>query len=445
MLLFYYFLVFQISKRKNSRTMKMEKVILRLLIFLLKYTILVDAACPKQLCECDEVVKQTVCIGVSNSSALAEVSKNLDNKTETLLFIGNRLKAFDVPFNLPNLLKLDLTDNLLSTFPVGLSEMFPSLKVLILNDNIISTLSPSDFRGLEQVDKLSLEKNKLTKIDSGTFRTLNGLNQLLLSDNQITTLSPDAFEGLSNLVNLNLDHNKLSNLPSKIFDYFVKKYIRISLVRNLLNTIPNSLFEKLSNFKIFDATSNLITKVGNKAFNGITAEMISLGNNSIKSIIPDSFLNSSIVLMHLDRNPLFCPCELSKVTDFVKILVANCTNVPVKLSVTSQFEELLCTICDKVDCHNNGVCLSNGKVNYTCECTDSYSGINCEILNQRKEEGLSTAAIVGIVLGVVFIILVLLAAFFYCQSENQQHREKNQHREKDQHGEMKPLKNQEQV
>ena len=387
-----------------------------LILFCLSMVVLhTNAVCPKS-CTCDSVAKSIVCNSVNSSSLLEEVAKNVEKDTEKLILSRDGLTSFDAQFDLKKLTILDLTGNLLMNIPSGLPQMFPSLRTLLLDENLIETLRPKEFIGLENITKLSLKGNKLTKIESGTFQILKELSQLYLSNNQISLLSSGSFNGLTSMLNLELEKNKISVLPSGIFDTFKSYKIRIILTWNLLTEIPNGLFETLLKFETFDASHNQVVKLGDKAFNGITAQIIGLQNNSISKLNPGSFFNSSIDTLALDLNPLICDCDLRKLAGYVKTVnYAQCSNVPTRLSNTSHFENDLCTQCDFIVCHHQGVCTPIGKSDYNCECTKLYSGKNCKIY---ENDGISPAVIVGIVLAVVFIILVLLVLFFRCRGGN---------------------------
>ena len=321
-----------------------------------------------------------------------------------LSFKGNGLTSFNSQFYLENLIKLDLTGNLLTRVPFNLSKQFPSLRILLLDDNLIETLSAGDFIGMKYLIKLSLTNNKLSTIGDGTFIHMSKLRQLILSDNQISSLSSGCLQGIKSLETLTFDKNKISVLPSNIFDSFQNSgNMAISLSFNLLTEIPNGLFSKMTNFEHFQALNNLITKIGATAFNNITASQINLHNNSISNLKPNFFAASSIFNIILDLNPLFCECELRMSAEYVQMLTATCANMPsVTLSTTTAIAGQVCNQCQLNNtCLNGGICIPIEKTNLSCSCINDYTGRFCE--NKRDQSDLTSVEIAGIVVGVLFL------------------------------------------
>ena len=376
--------------------------------------------CPTQ-CTCDKTANEASCNSINSTSVLEEIIKNLDNNTDVLSFSGNGLTSFDFQIYLEKLTKLDLEGNLLKSVPSDLAKKFPSLKVLLLNDNLIEAVSSDEFLDLKNVVKLNLARNRLSTIGDETFIHMPNLRQLLLTDNQISSLSSDCFKGMKSLVKLSLDKNKISVLPSGIFVNFRNSgTMNIYLTSNLLTEIPNGLFAKLTNYEMLEFSYNHITKIGDEAFKNVTATIVSLHNNLISNLNPSSLVKSSIKLMYLNENPIVCKCETKRIAEYVEQLTGKCSNFPsVTLSNTSYIEYIedeVCTQCDYIVCHNKGVCEPIGKSDYKCQCGDMYSGKNCTVV--LDDGGISPAVTVAIVLAGIFVILVLLVLFFCTRNRN---------------------------
>ena len=419
-----------------------------------------DAKCPIY-CKCDMMAFTTDCKSVNSTARLDEVAKNVDSDMEELSFKGNGLTSFDSQFRLEYLIKLDLTGNLLTSVPFNLSKQFPSLRILLLDDNLIETLSAGDFIGMKYLIKLSLTNNKLSTLGDGTFIHMPKLRQLILNDNQISSLSSGCLQGMKSLVKLSLDKNKISVLPSNIFDSFQNfesGTMAIFLSFNLLTEIPNGLFSKMTSFDYFQASDNLITKIGATAFNNVTTQVVSLHNNSISNLKPNFFAGSSIKNMILDLNPLFCDCELRMIAKYVQVLAATCANMPsVTLSTTTAIAGQVCnqcqlnntclnggicipiektnlncscindytgrfceneSVCRSVTCHHQGVCSPIGEHDYQCRCTDDYSGKNCTVFHKRDQSDLSSTEIAGIVVGVLFLGFLIGAVLVLGKKKN---------------------------
>lgn len=415
-----------------------------------------DAKCPT-FCSCDMMAFVTDCHSVNSTARLDQVAENIDIEMEELSFKGNGLTSFDSKFYLKHLTKLDLTGNLLESVPFNLSNQFPSLRTLLLDENLIKGLNVEDFKDLKHVIKLGLTSNRLSTIGDGTFIHMPNLRQLLLTDNQISSVSIGSFKGIKSLVNLQLGKNKISVLPSGIFDNFpnsTSSTMTIQLTSNLLTEIPNGLFDNLASFETFDASNNLITEIGDKSFNNVTASMVSLHNNSISNLKLTAFIGSSIRYMLFDLNPLICECKLRKIAEHFEVLSAKCSNMPsTTLSTATYIASQVCnqcqlnntckndgecipigktglncscvndysgqfcekeSVCRSKDsiCHNHGVCSPVGERDYKCHCSDDYSGKNCNVF-VKQDSGLTSAEIAGIVLGVLFLAFIIAAVYVF--------------------------------
>jgi leucine-rich repeat-containing protein 49 len=108
-----------------------------------------------------------------------------------LTFQHNKISRIDNLVSLPNLLYLDLHDNLIKEIE---NITIPAIKVLMVARNQLTRI-----RGINELAKLEvldLHMNKITKIDG--FGVINSLRVLNLSSNQIVRM-----ENLDMLVQLN--------------------------------------------------------------------------------------------------------------------------------------------------------------------------------------------------------------------------------------------------
>ncbi|XP_077567516.1 leucine-rich repeat-containing G-protein coupled receptor 6 isoform X2 [Stigmatopora nigra] len=107
---------------------------------------------------------------------------------------------------------LTLTQAGLSTLPLDLCELLPSLRVLELSHNKIHHLS--SFFKCSELQEIGLQHNQITRLESSTFQQLSSLKILDLSWNKIEWIHADAFASLHSLVKLDLTENRLSSMPS---------------------------------------------------------------------------------------------------------------------------------------------------------------------------------------------------------------------------------------
>ncbi|XP_078664035.1 uncharacterized protein LOC144907102 [Branchiostoma floridae x Branchiostoma belcheri] len=103
----------------------------------------------------------------------------------------------------------------LSSVPQDLPTTITSLS---LHNNVITTLSQSDFSRYGSLTSLSLNSNQISVINSGAFYNLSRLTALDLQYNQLTSLRSDMFVGLDNLRYLYLHYNNIHSIEAGAFN-----------------------------------------------------------------------------------------------------------------------------------------------------------------------------------------------------------------------------------
>ncbi|XP_064110235.1 relaxin receptor 1-like [Macrobrachium nipponense] len=140
-----------------------------------------------------------------------------------LVLQGNQFNQFDdLLTNVPSLVQLWMSSNLVTLKGRNVSPKADNLQELFLENNIIRALTISSLEGLSGLIALYLRDNTITSIDPGAFRDQTSLVDLELNNNRIRSLSIDAFLGLESLKSLSLQGNPLmtvadttiKNLPS---------------------------------------------------------------------------------------------------------------------------------------------------------------------------------------------------------------------------------------
>lgn len=136
----------------------------------------------------------------------------------------NTLHILDVSFNprfnytnliLPSSIRsLNLTQTGLQLIPTPLFQFLPSLEILVLNKNNLTSISRNAFKGLKRLKILEIMENKmLERIDGSAFQDTRSLTSINISHNQdLYHLDPEIVSHLENLVDLNLERNRFYNL-----------------------------------------------------------------------------------------------------------------------------------------------------------------------------------------------------------------------------------------
>lgn len=123
---------------------------------------------------------------------------------------------------LTGLRELSLSNNRLTSLPVGLFQGLEGLEQLRIGNNQLTSLPAGLFQGLGALQLLYLHDNQLTSLPEGLFQGLGALHLLYLHSNQLTSLPEGLFQGLGDLRTLFINNNLLSSLPSRLFHGLAK-------------------------------------------------------------------------------------------------------------------------------------------------------------------------------------------------------------------------------
>lgn len=120
----------------------------------------------------------------------------------------------------PHLRDLNLSNNLLWVLPIHLSTKCPVLEKLDFTSNRIVAVphdlfSPHGFHPTLRV--LELDNNRISTIESGAFQELPALEELYIPRNKLHILPKNIFANLVALQTLILTHNNLGNQDQYVF------------------------------------------------------------------------------------------------------------------------------------------------------------------------------------------------------------------------------------
>ncbi|ESO00781.1 hypothetical protein HELRODRAFT_82466, partial [Helobdella robusta] len=178
---------------------------------------------------------------------------------------------------------------------ISFNSYLPNLAKLYLTNNLITSISQHSFRALDNLRYINLNANNISFVHMKSFEGLKKLSYLILSDNPI-----EIFDGVSTtssnlnccsyLTALSLSGNLISDIPQFIFDK-LSKLETLELNFNKLKIIREGSFRGLHNLKSLYMSNNDIYAIENNAF----VDLPSLGTLNLAN----SFIDH--VLLHEKR------------------------------------------------------------------------------------------------------------------------------------------------
>lgn len=150
----------------------------------------------------------------NNQSEESLYEKNILSQLKWLQFDFNRIEKIppEMIRLFPRIKHLDLQNNLIKTIENDDFKGLNNLTSIILSNNNIRVLRTSSFENLKQLESLTLHFNRIKTIQTHSFNRLPRLQSLVLSKNQINYLWPDSFYNLSTQsrsLTLMLDDNRI--------------------------------------------------------------------------------------------------------------------------------------------------------------------------------------------------------------------------------------------
>lgn len=265
--------------------------------------------------------------------------------------------------DLNELIKLDLSGNLLTELNENSLGRLINLRILSFHDNKIRSLGDDTFKNVQSVKHLNLASNFLLLITSNAFRGLENLETLSLENNKLSQIAIGAFDHMPKLKSLNLGGNflkslslpnSLSNLKQiylnnnsfqSLNDLKVDSLRFVELMhldKNKIVTLENDDFKRFSNLRILSLTSNKIASLQIGALNGLkNLSVLSLQNNQIDKI-PSKFFAETVHLKQLFLSQNF----LTEINDetfssLSKLTVLSLAHNQIKSVGRNSFAELL--------------------------------------------------------------------------------------------------------
>nr|QQZ02320.1 LRR receptor-like serine/threonine-protein kinase [Cucumis sativus]QQZ02323.1 LRR receptor-like serine/threonine-protein kinase ERECTA [Cucumis sativus] len=358
---------------------------------------------------------------VRNNSLTGSIPQTIGNCTafQVLDLSYNHLSG-EIPFNIGFLqvATLSLQGNQLSGPIPPVIGLMQALAVLDLSCNMLTGPIPSILGNLTYTEKLYLHSNKLTGPIPAELGNMTKLHYLELNDNHLAGNIPAELGKLTDLFDLNVANNNLGGpIPDNLSSCINLNSLNVH--GNKLNgTIPPS-FQRLESMTYLNLSSNdlrgpipvELSRIGN-------LDTLDISNNKISGTISSSFGDLEHLLkLNLSRNHLtgFIPAEFGNLRSVMEIDISHnqlSGFIPQELS---QLQNLL-----SLRLENNNLsgdltslisCLSLTEFFFGNIALCGYWNSNnypCHEAHTTERVTISKAAILGIALGALVILLMIL-------------------------------------
>ena len=193
------------------------------------------------------------------------------------------------------LVTIDLSRNLLSSFPTVVSEHLHDLRILSLKDNLISKLNDISFQTSKtHLEKIDFSINNIDELPTHLFNRTAHIKAINFDKNYITLVPANAFAGM-NIVHMILSFNYIEDIDVNAFTSLENSLEYLDLERNFLTNIPSAIYN-LKKLRYLYFTSNDISTID---YLPATLKVLSLSSNNFTQIPIDS-LNNCTELSYLN-------------------------------------------------------------------------------------------------------------------------------------------------
>ncbi|XP_053205962.1 tsukushi-A-like [Panonychus citri] len=303
----------------------------------------------------------------------------------------SQVKLFDHDY--PNLTKLNLSINSISTIEPKAFESIPTLEVLDLSFNKLSSIQDMIFNNLNNVKKIDLSDNDISKIAANSFDGQQWLEILILRGNNLKSLPEDLFRNNERLRILDLSHNSMYSLPDTLF-HFTPALTTIDLSENQFNSVPSDDLIGATKLENLDISANLMKKLDHESFSGLLSlKTLKINNLPQLTEIDDYTFSYLHNLQHLEikYNPRLN--QLSSSAFFgITFTPINLTQVDLYGNQLSRLTEHTLPICNisrvdlrdnqwKCDCHFAWIksCKHDDPIHQQIKCTSPLQLASLEI------------------------------------------------------------------
>ena len=228
----------------------------------------------------------------------------------------NSDQVFEVLYDLPQLVRLDVSFNVLNGTLTGLVGR------------------------LDQLEELHLDSNNLVALPA-SISGMRALTVLSVADNLLTGLPPELGD-CSALRQLNCKNNKIASIPGAVFRSCTRLE-KMQFSGNLLKAIPEEIGCCI-NAVLVDFSCNAIEELPPSLAQCVNIEVLHFGSNKIPAIAPEIF--SSLVKLRevqLFKNKItVVPAEIGFLTQVERISLSgnNLKTLPEEIGSCTALQEL---------------------------------------------------------------------------------------------------------
>ncbi|GMQ02378.1 hypothetical protein CsSME_00048639 [Camellia sinensis var. sinensis] len=340
---------------------------------------------------------------VRNNSLIGSIPQNIGNCTafQVLDLSYNQLTG-EIPFNIGFLqvATLSLQGNQLSGQIPSVIGLMQALAVLDLSCNMLSGPIPPILGNLTYTEKLELNDNQLTGPIPPELGKLTDLFDLNVANNLLDGPIPYNVSSCTNLNSLNVHGNKLNGTIPPAFERLESMtYLNLSS-NNLRGPIPIEL-SRIGNLDTVDISNNRISGSIPSSLGDLEHLLkLDLSNNHLSGPIPQELGQlQNLFLLRVESNNLS--------GDVISLI--NCLSLTV-LNVSYN------NLAGNIPTGNNFSRFSPDSFIGNSGICGYWVGSPCHVSHPTERVTISKAAILGIALGALVILLMILVAA--CRSHN---------------------------
>ncbi|KAG8338294.1 hypothetical protein J6590_005839 [Homalodisca vitripennis] len=235
--------------------------------------------------------------------------------------------------NLTGLMFLDLSDNMINWISPDAFMPVPLLQTLRLQGNRLGVSMVASLQGLRRLRELDLSGNSLAgPLGPSTLPRLPSLAVLSLAHNQLSSVTRGALAGLDTLSSLSLHHNQIDVLEDHAFRA-IATLNELNLAHNRIVAVSGASLAHLTGLKKLDIAHNFLRAITSDLIQPLrNLSELRLDDNDISMVASDAF-STTITLKRftLSENPLNCDCNLSQFASWLR----NASTLPSADKATS--------------------------------------------------------------------------------------------------------------